>query len=194
MIQKYKKLSDYAKENRVTYRTAWSRYNKNLIPGAFMDVTGHVVIPVFSEDKPNKDVKAILYSRVSSNDRKESLNAQLERVTSFAIERGYNIIKSVREIGSGMNDNRRKLTRLLESDDWDIIIVENKDRLTRFGFNYIETLLNKQGKEIIVINKKDSDKEDLIQDLVSIIYSFSARMYGLRRRKKREEIIKFLES
>lgn len=72
-------------------------------------------------------------------------------------------------------------------------IVENKDRLTRFGFNYIETLLNINNKKIIVVNRTDDDKTDLIQDLVSIIYSFSAIMYGLRKKKNKEDIIKFLE-
>ena len=78
-------------------------------------------------------------------------------------------------------------------DDWDILIVENKDRLTRFGFNYIELLLNKLNKKIIVVNKNDNDKTDLMSDLISIIYSFSARMYGLRKRKNKNEIKEFLE-
>ncbi len=98
-----------------------------------------------------------------------------------------------KEIGSGLNDSRSKLIKLLKQPDWDILIVENKDRLTRFGFNYIETLLNINKKKIIVTNRVDDDKTDLIQDLISIIYSFSARMYGLRKKKNKEDIIKFLE-
>lgn len=64
---------------------------------------------------------------------------------------------------------------------------------TNFGFNYIETLLNINNKKIIVVNRTDDDKTDLMQDLISIIYSFSARMYGLRKKKNKEDIIKFLE-
>jgi len=93
-----------------------------------------------------------------------------------------------------MNDNRQILNKVFENDNWTYLIIENKDRLTRFGFNYIKKLLNKLNKEIIVINETDNDNEDLIKDLVSIIYSFSARMYGLRRRKNKTEVIKFLES
>ena len=78
-------------------------------------------------------------------------------------------------------------------NNWDILLVENKDRLTRFGFNYIETLLNMSNKQVIVVNKVDDDKTDLVQDLVSIIYSFSARMYGLRKKKNKKDIIEFLE-
>lgn len=72
--------------------------------------------------------------------------------------------------------------------------LKNKDRLTRFGLNYIKTLCESKGKKIIVTNTTEDDKEDLMKDLISIIYSFSVRMYGLRRKKNREEIIKFIES
>jgi predicted site-specific integrase-resolvase len=92
-----------------------------------------------------------------------------------------------------MNDDRPKLNKILLRKDWDIIIIENKDRLTRFGFNYLNLLLKLAGKQIIVINNSNEDKQDLINDLVSIIYSFSARLYGLRKRKNKEDVIKFLE-
>lgn len=96
----------------------------------------------------------------------------------------FNVIDSYKEIASGMNDNRTILNKILQRNDWDVLLVENKDRLTRFGFNYIKTLLETQGKKILVVNNTDDNKEDLMKDLVSVIYSFSARMYGLRRKKK----------
>ena len=193
MEQRYKKLSTYARENDITYRTAWNRFKKGKLKGAFIDETNHVKIPIFPEDKSNNIVNVALYARVSNNDKKDSLINQLNRLNSYAISNGYNIKYSYKEIASGMNDNRNKLIELLIKNDWDILIVENKDRLTRFGFNYIETLLKKMGKSIIVINKTNEDKEDLMKDLISIIYSFSARMYGLRRKKNKQEIIEFLE-
>jgi len=108
--------------------------------------------------------------------------------------KGYQIVEVVKEVGSGVNDDRKKLKKLLESDSWGTIVVEHKDRLTRFGFNYIELLLNKEGRKIEVVNLAEDEKSDLMQDLVSIIYSFSAKMYGLRRSKRKtEEIIKLLE-
>lgn len=73
--------------------------------------------------------------------------------------------------------------------------MEHKDRLTRFGFNYIETLLKNRGGEIVVINQVTSDKEDLIQDFISVITSFCARIYGQRRSKRStEKLIKELET
>ena len=187
----YKKLSDYAKENSITYRTAWNRFKAGKIRGAFME-DGHVKIPVSNFDKELTNV--VLYARVSNNDRKDSLNDQLKRLENFAINNGYKIVKSVKEVGSGMNDNRTQLTNILKTDSWDLIIVENKDRLTRFGFNYIKLLLNKQNKDILVINQQESEKHEILTDLISIIYSFSARIYGLRKKKNREQIIDFLSN
>jgi predicted site-specific integrase-resolvase len=186
----YYKLSDYAKKFNVTYRTAWNRFKKGKIDGAFIDETNHVLIPINKFENKNK---VIIYTRVSNSDRKDNLDRQSERLYNYAINNGYTIIDNIKEVGSGLNDNRTKLIKLLKRKDYDILLVENKDRLTRFGFNYIETLLNNNDKEIIVVNKTDDDKTDLIQDLVSIIYSFSARMYGLRRKKNKQEIIDFLE-
>lgn len=189
--QIYKKLSEYAKENSVTYRTAWNRFKSDKIKGAFMDNTNHVLIPLFPEI--TSATNAILYARVSNNDRKKELEYQLERIRNYSINNGYNIIDEVKEIASGMNDDRPKLNKILLRKDWDVIIVENKDRLTRFGFNYLNLLLKLNGKQIIVINNSNEDKQDLINDLVSIIYSFSARLYGLRKRKNKEEVISFLK-
>lgn len=187
----YYKLSDYAKKFNVTYRTAWNRYKAGKINNCFIDKTGHVCINV-PEIVTSK--RAAIYSRVSNSDRKDNLERQAERNFNYAISNGFNIQYNIKEIGSGLNDQRPKLIKLLQQNDWDVLIVENKDRLTRFGFNYLETLLLNNNKRIIVINHVDDDKTDLIQDLVSIIYSFSARMYGLRKKKNKEEIIKFLEN
>lgn len=189
MAQIYKKLSDYAKENSVTYKTAWNRFKAGKIRGAFLE-DGHVKIPV--ANFPKQLTNVVLYARVSNNDRKESLNDQLKRLEQFAISNGYIIVKSVKEVGSGMNDNRTQLTNILKNDYWDLIIVENKDRLTRFGFNYLKLLLNKQNKDILVINQQETEKNEILTDLISIIYSFSARIYGLRKKKNREQIIEFL--
>ena len=74
-------------------------------------------------------------------------------------------------------------------DDYHLIVIEHKDRLTRVGFNYLKVLLNKQGKEIEVINEAQKQNEDIMQDFISIITSFCARIYGLGRRKRKTECI-----
>lgn len=184
------KLSEYAKMKSVTYRTAWNRFIQGKLPNAYKDEHNRVYIRC--ED--NNDNRTIIYARVSSNDRKQSLNEQKSRLENYAELNNLNIIDSYKEIASGMNDNRPILNKILNRDDWDILLVENKDRLTRFGFNYIKTLCETKGKKILVINSSENDKEDLMKDLISIIYSFSARMYGLRKKKNKEDIIKFIEN
>ena len=190
--QRYIKLSEYARNKSITYTTAWNHFKKGLIEGAYKDNTGHVLIPIKSVSKIDYDLVA-LYARVSSNSMKDNLTRQQERLENYASSNGYTITKSVKEIASGMNDNRKKLQKLFSDDSWNTLIIENKDRLTRFGFNYIKQLLELRNKKIIVINQTNDDKTDLMADMISIIYSFSARMYGLRRKKNKKDIINFLE-
>lgn len=97
-------------------------------------------------------------------------------------------------MGSGLNDNRKKLIDLFNDKTVDVIIVEHKDRLTRFGFNYIKTLLPMQNRKIEVVNQVIGEREYLIADFTSIITSFCARVYGQRRTKrKNEQLIKELQ-
>ena len=101
--------------------------------------------------------------------------------------------KIVKEVGSGLNDNRKKLAKILVDDNYNILIVEHKDRLARFGTNYLNILLEKIGKKLEIVNLAENDKEELMQDLVAIVTSFCARLYGLRRSKRKtEKIIKEL--
>jgi predicted site-specific integrase-resolvase len=104
------------------------------------------------------------------------------------------IIKEIKDIGSGLNDKRKQLENILKLNTWNKIIVEHKDRLARFGINYLQVLLNNLGKSIEIINEVNNDNEDIMQDLISIITSFCARIYGLRRSKRKtEKIIKELQ-
>ena len=109
----------------------------------------------------------------------------MERLRRFAATKGYLIMQEVQEVGSGLNDSRKKLNKILENPtNFDVLLVEHKDRLTRFGFTYIELLLQNAGKHVEVINEANGDKEDLIQDFVSVITSFCARIYGKRRSQR----------
>jgi putative resolvase len=81
---------------------------------------------------------------------------------------------------------------LLRDRSITLLAVEHRDRLTRFGFHYIETLLEPQGRKIEVVNAAENNKEDLIADLVAIVSSFTARLYGGRRAKRKTERIEAL--
>lgn len=186
------KLSDYARKVGVHYRTAYRWFKSGQISG-YQSETGTIIVT--ERDSERNSLKVAIYARVSSSENKSNLDSQAERLVSYCAARGYQVAKVIKEVGSGVNDNRQKLIELLGDNSFTLIVVEHKDRLTRFGFNYIETLLKSQGRNVEVVNLAENGKEDLMQDLVSIIYSFSARMYGLRRAKRKtEKIVAELES
>jgi len=126
----------------------------------------------------------VLYARVSSSGQKEDLTRQLQRLRTYAAVKGLIINKEVTEIGSGMNGRRKKLLKILKDPSISTIIVEHRDRLTRFGFEYLSNALQASQREIIVVNQTE-DVTDLVQDMVDVLTSFCARLYGQRSAKNR---------
>ncbi|WIG60142.1 MAG: Resolvase domain protein [Ktedonobacterales bacterium] len=126
-----------------------------------------------------------IYARVSSAENRRNLEPQAQRVAAYCAARGYQVQQVVKEVGSGVNDSRPKFLSLLADTTATVIVVEHKDRATRFGFRYLETLLAQQGRRMEVVNLAENGQEDLIADLVAIVYSFSARLYGQRRAKRK---------
>lgn len=111
-------------------------------------------------------------------------------MVEYANAQGLSVITVVKEVASGVNDDRKKLTALLNNDAWGTLVVEHKDRLSRVGFNWFEVLLFNEGRRISVANRAEEATHDLMEDFTSIIYSFAARMYGLRRAKERSQAVK----
>jgi putative resolvase len=186
------KLSDYARKVGVHDRTAWRWFKAGKIKGYQMD-TGTIVIT--EDDQEPFPPKVAIYTRVSAAENCPNLETQAERLLAYGSAKGYQVPKIVKEVGSGINDNRQKLLKLLADPTLTVIVVEHKDRLTRFGFRYIETLLEQQGRRVEIVNLADDGREDLMEDLVSIIYSFCARLYGLRRvKRKTERVVKELQA
>ncbi|MGI2909679.1 IS607 family transposase, partial [Tolypothrix sp. VBCCA 56010] len=139
--------------------------------------------------------KAAIYARVSSAENKDNLDRQAERLTNYAIAKGYQIAHVVKEVGSGLNDNRKKLEKLLKQENYQYLIVEHKDRLGRFGTHYIDLLLTRCGVTLEVVNLAENGRDELMTDLVAIITSFAARLYGQRRAKRKtEKIVETLQS
>lgn len=144
--------------------------------------------------KEKSEESVVIYCRVSSTENKTNLESQRKRLEEFCCAKGYKVSKVICEFGSGLNDNRPKLNKLLEESNFTKLVVEHKDRLTRFGFNYIKTLLKTKNIEIEVVNLSDDNEENLIEDFVSVITSFCARIYGKRRSKRKtEELIESLK-
>ena len=179
------RLSHYAKHMHISYKTAYRWYKKDLLD-AYQLPTRTIIVrePVEKQSAS----KIALYARVSSADQKDDLTRQLQRLRDYAAAKGYTVAKEVVELASGLNDSRPKLAKLLTDTTIGTIIVEHKDRLTRFGFEYIRKLLEVQQRRIEVVFETDTNDE-LVDDFVAIITSMSARLYGRRNTKRRAQTI-----
>jgi predicted site-specific integrase-resolvase len=187
------KLSEYARKHGLAYRTAYDHFKRGVIAGAYQLPTGTICIPDnYSSPKPRDHT--IVYSRVSSSENKDNVNSQAERLLMFCCAKGWSVKEDVREIGSGLNDSRKKLLDILSEGKATRLVVEHKDRLARFGVTYIQECLKKFNCDLVIINETDSKKEDLLQDFVSVITSFCEKLYGQKRSKRKtEKLIEELE-
>lgn len=147
-------------------------------------------------EKSSEGNRVALYCRVSSRDQKQKgdLERQVGRVTSEAVKRKYRIVDIYEEVGSGMNDNRSKLKqlcKLVEKREVDVVLVEHKDRLSRFCINYLIQYFNSYNVKVEWINESigTTYEQELVDDILSLMASFSAKIYGRRssqNRKKKE--------
>ena len=181
------KLSQYAKKAGISYKTAWRWYKAGILD-AYQTPTGMIVVrdPQMERDLTGR---IALYARVSCADQKSDLERQVQRLRDYAAARGYQVAQEVIEIASGLNDSRPKFLKLLADPTIGTIIVEHRDRSTHFGWNYITTLMQAQGRRMEAVFP-DETKDDLVNDFVSIMTSMAARIYGRRGSKRRAERIK----
>ncbi len=127
-----------------------------------------------------------IYARVSSSGQKEDLERQINRLKSYSPES-----EVISDIRSGMSFDRKGFLKLLseiESDRVARIYITHKDRLARFGYDLVEKVCEMHGAEIVITDGDEilTAHEELSRDLMSIITSFSARLYGLRSHKTRK--------
>lgn len=181
------KLSQYAKKMGVTYQTAHKWFKNGQIEGAYQLSTGTIVVPDNKEE--TKRTKTVIYARA----RKQDPTTQVNRLVDFCLANGWVVDSIVKDLGSGLNDNRKELTKLLKDPTVKRIVVEREERLTRFGFHYLEILAELEGFEIVVANKTpDDDKEDLLADFRKTIAYFCERLYS-RSKRKQEQFEKLLQ-
>jgi putative resolvase len=173
------KLSDYAKQVGVTYQTAYKWWKAGRLD-AYQLPTSTIIV---RETKPSATGVA-LYARVSSADQRDDGIRQMQRLRDYAAARGYQVVGEVIEIASGLNDERPKLKKLLTDATVGVIVVEYRDRLTRFGYGYIATLLEHDGRRVEAIYPSDTGN-DLVDDFVAVITSMATRIYGRRNAKRR---------
>jgi putative resolvase len=180
------RLSAYAKKMGVSYRTAFRWWKAGKLDAYQLD-TGTIIVR--EPAQAQEALGVALYARVSSADRQEDLERQMQRLKDYAAAKGYHVTKTVSELASGLNESRPKLLKLLTDPTIGVLVVEHRDRLTRFGFNYLEQLMQMQGRRIEVIFPSETDN-DLVDDFIAIITSMASRIYGRRTSMRRAEKIK----
>lgn len=151
-----------------------------------------------TENSNNLNVKNVIYARVSSSGQKDDLNNQIEIVKNYMLNNGIKVDDIYYDIASGMNENRKSFNELLEQvfkREIKNVYITFKDRLSRFGFNYFKSIFNYFGTNIIILdNQEESNKtyqQELTEDLIAIIHSYSMKLY-VNRKKKLKEIEKIL--
>lgn len=135
---------------------------------------------------PSDNGITVCYARVSSSDQKADLTRQADRLKAFALNMGVEQPEVVAEVGSGVSDTRRKLSKILQNPNYTTIIVEHRDRLARMNAGLIESALTAQGRKLIIVDDSELD-DDLVCDMTEVLASFCARLYGRRSAKRKAE-------
>ncbi len=172
--------------------TAWRMARDGRIPDARRSPVGRWIVAV-DDPEPEPVRRTVAYARVSSHDQKADLDRQVARIAEWAATSRVVIDEYVREVGSGLNDRRRGLSALLADPTVARIVVEHRDRLARFGVRQLEDVMRANGRTVTVIDKAEVD-HDLTRDMLDLMASFSARLYGRRSARNRaERALKALE-
>ncbi len=150
------------------------------------------------ENKEENKKLNVVYSRVSNTSQKEDLNRQIDLIKNYMIYNGYIVDQVFKDIASGMNEDRIEFNKLIElvlENKISNIFISTKDRLSRFGFEYLKNIFNKYNCNIVILDNSDTKtyEDELTDDLLTIIHHFSMKYYS-KRRKVLKDIKKSLEN
>jgi putative resolvase len=177
------KLAEWARANGVHPQTAyrWFRQGTMPVPARRLP-SGTILVEAPGSGVPDRG--AVLYARVSAHDQRPDLDRQVARLAGWAAEQGIGVAEVVTEVGSGLNGRRPKLARLLADPQATMIVVEHPDRLARFGVEHLEAALSAQGRRLVVVDPSETT-DDLVRDMIDVLTSFCARLYGRRGARNR---------
>jgi len=178
------KLAEWARKNGISYRTALRWYHEGNLPVQAEQLPTGTILVYETVREYEISPEVAIYGRVSSPDQKEGLDRQVSRLKDYAAARGLRVKVVTEEIGSGLNGRRKKLIKLLADPSITTILVEHRDRLARFGVEYIEATLASQGRSIIVTDETE-EMTDIWADFIDVVTSMCARIYGRKGARNR---------
>src|ERR1035437_1850840 len=177
-------LTEWAKTQGIDRTTAYRWFRNGVLPVRAQKVGPRIILVFPEPEQPKSTEKVALYARVSSTDQKSDLEKQLQRLKQWASSAGLNVVKTEAEVASGMNARRSKLRSLLSDASITVIAVEHRDRFARMDSELIEATLSAQGRRLAVIDPNEVE-DDLVRDMVEVLTSFCARLYGKRSARNR---------
>ncbi|MBZ9642665.1 IS607 family transposase [Streptomyces sp. PSKA30] len=178
------KLSVWARQQGVSYQTAWRWVKNGTMPVPVRQAPSGTWL--VDEAPAAAQGRVVAYCRVSSADQMRDLDRQAVRVVEGANRLGLAVSEVVKEVGSGLNGRRRQLHRVLSDLKVDVIVVEHRDRLARFGIEHLEAALSASGRRLVVLDVQETT-DDLVRDMTEVLTSMCARLYGRRAAKNRAE-------
>ena len=178
-------LTEWAKTQGVHPQTAYRWFREGRLPVPAQRVGPRTILVNVEANASPEAVGGLgLYARVSSHDQKADLERQVARLTRWAATTGHPVVRVESEIASGMNGARTKAKRLLADPAVTTVVVEHKDRLGRMNVELVEAALSAAARRLVVLDEGEVE-DDLVQDIVDVLTSFCARLYGRRSAKNR---------
>ncbi len=176
------KITDWARHAGIHPKTARRWFHQGVLPAPARQLsTGTILVDAPPEAN---GAAAALYARVSSWEHRADLDRQLGRLSAWAARTGLAVVRTEAEVGSGLTGRRRRLIRLLADPTISTIVVEHRDRLARFGEEYLEAALRAQGRRVVVTDPGETTG-DLEREMVDVLTAFCARLYGRRSARNR---------
>ncbi|MCX5422209.1 IS607 family transposase [Streptomyces sp. NBC_00078] len=178
-------LTEWARAQGVNPHTAYRWFHEGTLPVPARRVGPRtILVNIEANTSPDVTGGVGLYARVSSHDQKPDLERQAARLSVWAAQAGHRVVRIESEIASGMNGFRSKAKRLLADPKVTTVVVEHKDRLGRMNVELVEAALSASGRRLVVLDDGEVE-DDLVRDMVEVLTSFCARLYGRRSAKNR---------
>jgi putative resolvase len=183
---RYVNLKEWAKANGVHPHTAYRWFREGTLPVPAKRVGPRtILVNIEANSSPSVVGDGVgLYARVSSHDQKSDLERQVSRLSQWAAKAGRRVTRIESEIASGMNGGQTKARRLLADPSVTTIVVEHKDRLGRMNVELVEAALSAHGRRLVILDDGEVE-DDLVRDMIEMLTSFCARLYGRRSAKNR---------
>jgi putative resolvase len=177
-------LTEWAHAQGIHVTTAYRWYREGKLPVPARKVGRLILVsPETAASAAPKDGVG-LYARVSSHDQEADLNRQVARLSAWAAQAGLPVVRVESEVGSGMNGSRAKVRRLLADPTAAVVVVEHRDRLGRMNTELVEAALSAHNRRLVVLDDSEVT-DDLVRDMVEVLTSFCARLYGRRSARNR---------